>query len=113
VKIRPGGASTPGRDKVRRIKHHPALSYVEIASYLDELRKRDGIAARALEFAILTAARTNEVIGGRWDEIDLAARVWLIPEARIKAGREHCVPLSDPAMALLQLMQPARQNRIG
>jgi integrase len=100
----------PGRDKVRKVKHHAALPYIQISKYLDELRKREGIAARALEFAILTATRTNEVIGARWDEIDLAARVWIIPESRMKAGREHRVPLSDAAISVLKFMQSVRQN---
>ena len=64
----------PARGKVRKVKHHAALPYIQISTYLDELRQREGIAARALEFAILTATRTNEVIGARWDEIDLAAK---------------------------------------
>jgi integrase len=100
----------PARGKVRKVKHHAALPYNQISTYLDELRKREGIAARALEFAILTATRTNEVLGARWNEIDLAARVWTIPESRMKAGREHRVPLSDPAMGVLKSMQSVRQN---
>ena len=100
----------PARGKVRRVKHHAALPYIQIATFLDELRRCDGVAARALEFAILTATRTNEVLGARWDEIDLAARVWIIPEPRMKAGREHRVPLSDAAMSVLKFMQSVRQN---
>jgi integrase len=100
----------PARDKVRKVKHHAALPYVQITEYLEELRQREGIAARALEFAILTAARTGEVIGARWDEIDLAAKIWIIPETRMKAGREHRVPLSDAAMSVLKFMQSVRQN---
>ena len=100
----------PARGKVRKVKHHAALPYIQISTYLDELRKREGVAARALEFAILTATRTNEVIGARWDEIDLAARVRIIPESRMKAGREHRIPLSDPVMAVLKFMQSVRQN---
>lgn len=100
----------PARGKVRKVKHHAALPYIQISTYLDELRKREGVAARALEFAILTATRTNEVIGARWDEIDLAARVRIIPELRMKAGREHRIPLSDPVMAVLKFMQSVRQN---
>ena len=100
----------PARGKVRKVKHHAALPYIQISKYLDELRKREGIAARALEFAILTATRTNEVIGARWDEIDLAARVRTIPESRMKAGREHRVPLSDAAISVVKRMQSVRQN---
>ena len=86
------------------------MPYIQIATYLEALRKREGAAARALEFAILTAARTSEVIGARWDEIDLAAKIWIIPEARMKAGREHRVPLSDAALSVLKFMQSVRQN---
>jgi integrase len=100
----------PARAKVRKVKHHAALPYIQIATYLDELRKRESTAARALEFAILTATRTNEVIGARWDEIDLAVRVWIIPESRMKAGREHRVPLSDAAISVVKFMQSVRQN---
>jgi hypothetical protein len=75
-----------------------------------ELRARDGTAARALEFAILAAARTGEVRGARWQEIDMAAGLWTIPASRMKAGREHRVPLSTAAQAILQDMAAARVN---
>jgi len=82
------------RSKVRRVEHHAALPYPEIADFTAELRPQEGVGARAFEFAILTAARTGEVIGAKWNEIDLDARVWTVPGARMKAGREHRVPLS-------------------
>ena len=66
-----------------------------------ELRQRPGVSARALEFAILTATRTGETVGARWDEIDLDARLWTIPAVRMKSGREHRVPLSDRAIEIL------------
>ncbi len=94
----------PARSKVRRVEHHAALPYGEIAAFMGELRGRDGIAARALEFAILTAARTGEVIGATWAEFDLQGRLWTIPAERMKAGREHRVPLSAPALAILQAL---------
>jgi integrase len=100
----------PSRSKVRRVEHHAALPYPEIASYVTKLRDRPGIAARALEFLILTAARSGEVIGARWDEFDLAERVWTIPANRMKAGREHRVPLSDATMAILSVMLETRQG---
>lgn len=100
----------PARGKVRKVKHHAALPYIQISTYLDELRQREGVAARALEFAILTAARTSEVIGARWDEIDLATKVWIVPESRMKADREHRVPLSDAAISVLKSTQSVRQN---
>jgi integrase len=75
-----------------------------------ELRKQEGIAARALEFAILTSARTGEVIGAKWNEIDLDAKVWTVPGARMKTGREHRVPLSDAASTILEKMAATRQG---
>jgi integrase len=94
----------PSPSKVRRIEHHAALPYPEISAFMVELRAQEGVAARALEFAILTAARTGEVIGCRWDEIDLAQRLWTIPADRMKAGREHRVPLSSPALSIVRAM---------
>jgi integrase len=73
--------------KVRRVEHHAALPYPEIADFMAELRSKDGIAADALEFAILTAARTGEVIGATWAEFDLEHRLWSVPGERMKAGR--------------------------
>jgi integrase len=74
------------------------------------LRGRDSVAARALEFAVLTASRTGEVIRSKWSEIDLKTKMWAVPGDRMKGGREHRVPLSDPAVALLQRMLKIRQN---
>ena len=91
----------PKKSKVRRVEHHAALPYPEIADFMNELRGRDGIAARALEFTVLTAARTGGTIGARWAEIDLQSRLWTIPAERMKAGKEHRVPLSEAAMAVL------------
>jgi integrase len=98
----------PARQAVAKPVHHPALPYRDLPAFLAELRERDGIAARALEFAILTAARTGEVIGARWAEIDLDARLWTIPGSRMKAGREHRVPLSGAALAILQSLSEMR-----
>lgn len=100
----------PKPSKVRAVEHYAALPYAEIGTFMVELRQREGIAARALEFAILTAARTGEVIGARWDEIDNNERVWTIPAARMKAGKEHRVPLSDGALAIVEHMMSVRQN---
>jgi integrase len=98
------------RSKVQRVQHHPALPYDEIATFIAELRKQEGIAARALEFTILTAARTGEAIGARWDEIDFAERLWTVPGERMKAGKEHRVPLSDAALAILDEMQKVHHS---
>jgi integrase len=94
----------PKKSKVWRVEHHAALPYTEIGAFMAELREQDGTAARALEFAILTAARTGEVIGATWSEIDLEGHLWTIPAVRMKAGKEHRVPLSDAALAVLRAM---------
>jgi integrase len=100
----------PRRSKVRKVKHHAALPYAEMASFMAPLRDRSAIAARALEFAILTAARTAEVLGARWDEIDTIQRIWTVPADRMKAGKEHRVPLSACALAVLNAMSKVRQT---
>ena len=94
----------PRKSKIWRVKHHAALPYAEIANFMAELREQDGIAARALEFAILTAGRTGEVLGAVWSEINFAERLWVIPGERMKAGREHRVPLSGRAVEILEEM---------
>lgn len=98
----------PPRNKVRRVRHHPALPYEKLKVFMRDLRKQDGTAAVALEFLILTAARTSEVVGARWDEIDPRRAVWTVPASRIKAGKEHRVPLSKPALAVLTQMRRVR-----
>ena len=103
----------PARAKVRQVEHHAALPYAELPAFLASLREQEGIAARALEFAILTAGRTGEVIGARWSEIDLLDKVWTVPAARMKAHREHRVPLSAQALAILDDMQAARHTDAG
>jgi integrase len=100
----------PKKSKVRRVEHHAALPYAELPTFMTELRSCDGIAARALEFAILTAARTGEAIGARWSEFDLAERLWTIPGWRTKVGREHRIPLSDPALAIVDRMAAIRSG---
>lgn len=96
--------------KTSSVAHHAALPYAEIAGFMAELRTKTGVPARALEFAILTAARTGEAIGAKWDEINIAERLWVVPATRMKAGREHRVPLSDAAMAIVNAMIPLRQG---
>ena len=96
------------RSKVRRVEHYAALPYSKIASFMAELCRQEGVAARALEFAILTAARTGEVIGAHWDEIDIARRLWTVSADRMKAGREHRVPLSDRAVEIIAEMKKHR-----
>ena len=92
----------PSKSKVHKEKSYPALPYIEIGGFMSELRKRDGIPARALEFAILSAVRSGEARGARWEEIDLTARVWTIPAERMKKEKEHRIPLSDAAVKILE-----------
>ena len=97
----------PARGKIRKVEHHAALPYRELPAFMVGLHGQEGIAARALEFLILTAARTGEVIGARWGEFNLDENLWIIPAARMKADREHRVPLSAPATAVIrELMKP-------
>jgi integrase len=100
-------AVLPKRAKLTR-GHHKAMPFDEVPAFMTALGDRDGIAARALEFAILTAARSGEVMGARWDEFDLEARVWMVPATRMKAGRVHRVPLSARAVEILREMQQKR-----
>jgi integrase len=103
----------PARGKVRKVEHHAALPFDDMPEFLAALRGREGMSARALEFAILTVARTGEVLGTRWSELDLDAKVWAVPAGRMKAGREHRVPLSDAALAVLEKVRPLALMRDG
>jgi len=87
--------------KIQKVEHHAALPYAEIGPFMAALKEKEGMGARALEFAILTAARSGEVRGATWQEIDLQAATWTIPAERMKAGKEHRIPLSKPALDLL------------
>jgi integrase len=91
---------------VRKVQHHAALPFGDMPAFMASLRDREGMAARALEFVILTATRTSEVIHATWSEIDSAAKVWTVPAARMKARREHRIPLSDAAIAVLEKVKP-------
>jgi integrase len=92
----------PKARKVKRVKHHPALPWQQVGEFMAKLQQRPGMGARALEFAILTAARSGEVRGATWQEIDLPGRLWRVPGGRMKAGMAHTVPLSDAAIELLK-----------
>jgi integrase len=100
-------AILPRRAKLTR-GHHKAMPFDEVPAFMAALREREGVAPRALEFTILTAARSGEVLGARWDEVNLEACVWTVPAARMKAGREHRVPLSAPAVEILRQMEHKR-----
>ena len=97
----------PKRQKLSR-GHHTALPVPAVPAFMAQLRARPAMAARSLEFTVLTAARTGETLGARWGEIDLEAAVWTVPATRMKAGREHRVPLSALAVALLRALEPLR-----
>ena len=88
--------------------HHAAMPYEDVAAFIAQLRKREALAALALELCILTAARSGEILGMRWPEIDLDKKIWTVPAIRMKAGREHRVPLSSPAVAILNQLKKAR-----
>jgi integrase len=90
----------PARSRLKR-GHHDAVAYADMPAFMAALRAKDGVSARALEFTILTAARTGETIGAKWSEIDPDTNIWTIPAARMKAGREHRVPLCDRAIEIL------------
>lgn len=92
----------PKPSKVARVEHHDALPTSEVGTFMAALRKQEGIGAKALELVILTAARSGEVRGARWSEVDLDNGLWVVPGHRMKAGKEHRVPLSDAAITLLR-----------
>jgi integrase len=100
----------PNKSKVRKVEHHAALPYCQIAGFMATLRRQGSVAARALEFAILTAARTGEVVGATWNEIDLPEKLWKIPADRMKARKEHRVPLADAALSILEDLRRSREN---
>jgi integrase len=119
--------SLPAPGNVAKVQHHPALSYVEMFDFMEQLRQRHGVAASALEFTILTAARTGETIGARWDEVELRAAtvttrnedgeessvkgpVWIVPANRIKGGKRHRVPLSNRAVEILKALPREDSN---
>jgi integrase len=103
----------PKRSKVARVEHHAALDWKAIGGFLVSLRTQDGLAASALHLTILTAARTSEVLNSTWPEFDLELAVWIVPADRMKAAKEHRVPLSPSAVRLLQSLLPLRDRDAG
>jgi integrase len=101
-------AILPSPRKIKKLKHHPALPYSELQPFMSRLSTTNGIGARALEIAILTASRTFEVLGATWEEFDLDKRVWTVPQERMKAGVEHRIPLSAAAMKILNVLHDGR-----
>ncbi|MSQ87465.1 MAG: site-specific integrase [Alphaproteobacteria bacterium] len=102
--------SLPARTKVQKVIHYPALPYAEIGSFITKLRIQRNTAAIALELLILTGTRTSEVLGARWDEIDEDKALWVIPANRIKAGKEHRIPLSAPALAIIKQLAKSKES---
>lgn len=100
-----------GRKKIKA--HHAALPYQDVPAFMKELRALRSVSAKALDFTILCAARTSETLGATWSEIDLAEKLWTIPAERMKAGREHRVPLSDDAIAILKSIMPPKPQALG
>jgi integrase len=91
-------ALLPARSRVRKIQHHAALPYAELPAFMAKVGALEGAAAKAMQFLILTAARTGEVIGAKWSEVDLEAKVWTVPGERMKARKDHRVPLTTKAL---------------
>lgn len=100
----------PGREDIQKTEHHPALPFTDLPEFMSALRQRDGVAARALEFTVLTAARTGEAIGATWKEIDFKENAWTVPAGRMKASKEHRVPLSNRAVELLRALPREKNN---
>ena len=105
----------PAKGRLKQVRHHAALDWREAPAFMASLREREGIAARALEFTILTVARSGEARGALWNEIDAKNAVWTVPPRRenndtgMKTGRPHRVPLSDAALALLDRVKATRE----
>lgn len=97
----------PRKQKLQR-GHHPAMPYTDVPDFIADLRKREAIAAKAMEFLILCASRSGEVIGAEWSEFDLKAKVWTVPAERMKAGRPHRVPLTDRVLAILSDVEASK-----
>ena len=104
------GELLPKSQKIKKVEHHAAIPYPQINEFVVALRKEGGSAPLALEFMLLTAARTGEVVAAKWDEVDFDSLVWTVPAERMKSSKEHRVPLSKRAVEILQTMLAAKQN---
>jgi integrase len=104
------GQLLPKSQKIKKVEHHPALPYQRGNEFVMALRKQGGMTSLALEFMVLTACRTGEVAAARWSEVDFVSKVWTIPAERMKAGREHRVPLCTRAVEILMLLKDKSQN---
>lgn len=106
-------AALPKASRVAKVQHHAAVPVADAANFMRRLHRQPGMGARALEFVILTAARSGEVRGATWAEIDLEAALWTVQAQRMKAGREHRVPLCGAALALLRSLGPGEADKVG
>ncbi len=100
----------PRPTRIKKPEHHPAMPYEDLPAFMAELRANGSLSALALQFLILTATRTSEALKARWEEIDLETRTWTVPASRMKTGREHRVPLSDAALAVLEALPRVHGN---
>ena len=100
----------PKRQRLQR-GHQPAMPYSDVPAFVERLRRSDAMAARALEFTILTVARSGEALGATWKEIDFKAKLWNVPKERMKAGTPHTVPLSKAAISILQTLHENSQGK--
>jgi integrase len=100
----------PARSKIQKVVHHPALPYADISDFMAELEKKEGLAALALMLTILTTTRTSEALNAKWNEFDLKKGIWIIPAERVKTGKEHRIPLSEPALKILKKLHEVKIN---
>jgi len=100
----------PKRSKVQKVRHYAALPYAEVPAFYKQLDAETNLSAQALQFVILTATRTSETIAAAWREINLDEKLWVIPADRIKGGKDHRVPLSEPVLAILQRLKKAQKR---
>lgn len=104
------GQLLPKSQKIKKVEHHPALPYQRANDFVSALRKNGGMTSLALEFMLLTACRTGEVVAAQWDEVDFSTNVWTVPATRMKAGNEHRVPLCSRAVEILKVLESKTQN---
>lgn len=100
----------PKPSKVAKVEHHAAMPFDDLPAFMSEMRAATGLTSRALEFTILTAARTTEALGAQWSEFDLEKKIWTVPAVRMKAGKEHRVPLSPRAVEIVKEVASVKRN---
>ena len=100
----------PKPSKFAKVEHHAAMPFDDLPTFMSELRAATGVTSRALEFTILTAARTTEALGAQWSEFDLEKKIWTVPALRMKAGKEHRVPLSPRAVEIIKALETLKRN---